>query len=269
MSDHDSVIALCVITPIYNDFKAFQITLESMRGELLASDQLVVIDSSDDHALTLSLIDKSGLACEICVLWTPPTGVYGALNTGIQVSKRPWLQIVNSGDMLLPGARNAISQVIEKDRDIDVHVFCQQAGSSRGEGYVFIPDSASLWPHQSVVMHSRVHKILGYYDLNYRLTADQIFLASVRKSFSWKIHDFTLTYYDLNGMSSAVNMRNSSELWEMWLALGRNPFQASWLAWFKPWLRKSLEFLFGHYLMLSLRRALTPSYHKLKTKREK
>jgi hypothetical protein len=254
--------ALCVITPTYNDFEAFVGTLESFRHELRISDQLIVIDSSNNPRKIPEIVSSSGLLCAVHIVWQPPSGVYAALNAGISAADRPWLQIVNSGDGLLPGAREALNQVISANSSVVMHVFYQKAGGVFESGYIFKPDARSLWPHQSVVLHRTVHEQLGYYDNRLHFTADQMFLAEARKIFPWMLHEFVLTRYDLNGLSAARSIRISRELWGVWRALGRGFLEACWRAWIKPSLRAIIQLIFGHRTMISIKISLTRIYLK-------
>lgn len=264
MIDFDN--ALCIITPSFNDPEALAVTLASLRQELRTDDQFILIDSSSDRDRVQTLICEAGLICAVHLLWQPPSGVYNALNAGIAAANRPWLQIVNSGDELLPGARDAVNQAILDNPELVMHVFCQQAGDSTGADYVFKPDARSVWPHQSVVLRSMVHESLGHYDAQLRLAADQVFLAEARRVFPWAIHTFVLTRYDLHGLSSAVNASISRELWVMWRALDRGPVEALWRAWIRPWSRAAIEWLFGHTKMVRLKTVLAPSYQKVKNR---
>ena len=196
------------------------------------------------------------------VIWQSPAGVYSALNSGIRVSTRPWLQVVNSGDQICRGARGEIRKAISADAMTSVHVFSQRAGSEGETGYVFKPNSSSVWPHQSVVLRAIVHERLGAYETGLRFVSDQVFLAKARKSFKCKIHEFVLTSYDLHGMSSVVSLRLSREVWIMWRSLGRGPLEAFWRAWVKPWARMITERLLGHDVVVRMKILMTSDYQQ-------
>lgn len=254
--------ALCVVTPCFNDFDAFAGTLASLSDELGEEDEFVVVDSSTDPDIVPGMIATSGLRCVVRMLWQPARGVYAALNAGLAAARAPWIQIVNSGDGLLPGARTHIAQVLRDAPDIEIHVFRQLADGAAVEPYVFTPDANSVWPHQSIVVARRVHEILGHYDTHLRLTADQVFFARARREFAWQLHDFVLTRYDLQGMSSVVSRAASRELYVMWRALGRGRVDSVFRAWVKPALRGLAQRLLGQGGSHALKRALFAHYSR-------
>ena len=254
--------ALCVVTPCFNDFDAFAGTLASLRDELGEGDEVIVVDSSADRDMVPSMIASARLRCVVRTLWQPPRGVYAALNAGLAAGRAPWIQIVNSGDGLLPGARTHIAQVLHKAPDVAIHVFRQLANGAAIEPYVFTPNASGVWPHQSIVVARRVHELLGHYDTLLRLTADQLFFARARQEFAWQLHDFVLTRYDLQGMSSVVSRSASLELYVMWRALGRGRVDCVFRAWVKPTLRGLVQRLLGQAGAHALKRALFGHYSR-------
>jgi glycosyltransferase involved in cell wall biosynthesis len=254
--------ALCVVTPCFNDFAAFEGTLASLRGELCGGDELVVVDSSIDREIVPRLVAAAGLQCAVRTHWQPPRGVYAALNAGIEKARLSWIQIINSGDGLLPGARAQIARVLRDAPEVAIHVFRQQAEGDTVEPYVFTPNARSVWPHQSIILARRVHESLGLYDTRCRLTADQLFFAHARREFTYQFHQFVLTRYDVQGMSSVVSRAASRELYGMWRALGRGRLDSCIRAWVKPALRGLAQQVLGQGNTHALKRALFSHYRK-------
>lgn len=236
---------LSVITPCYNDFDNLESTLTSLRRELRPGDELVVVDSSADRERVRILIERAELLAATRYVWIPPSGVYRAQNRGLSESTGAWIQIVNSGDRLLPGARRVIDEALVASPAIEIHVFSQQATSKGGETYVFSPTSRSVWPHQSIIVARCVYDVLGPYLENFPFGADQIFFAKARKLRSWAIHPFILTEYLLGGLSAAVSFANSREIYIVRRCLGEGRFKSFAAAFVLPLGRKLLEGLLG------------------------
>ena len=219
-----SEIGLSVITPCYNDHTALNTTLHSLVNELFEYDQLVIVDSSDGKDEVYKVVSSVGISCEVLIIWMPPAGVYGAINTGIMQANRPWIQILNSGDMLLHGARKQIDLELSKHPSILLHVFRQSAGSSNTTAYIFTPTESTVWPHQSIIVNRQIHDYFGLYDVNFKNVSDQLFFSKARKKFKYKLHRFILTYYDLTGISSKISFKASIESYICWRQLGNGIF---------------------------------------------
>lgn len=236
---------LSVITLCFNDFLAFSETLASLSGELRAGDELIVVDSSSDKKQAAKLILKAKMSCDVTQLWMPPEGVYSALNAGVLAAKRDWIQVINSGDGMIPGARAELTRVLDDSPKIPIHVFSQKTVGAKFSGYIFKPNPKSIWPHQSIVMARSLHARLGLYDSNMKLVADQLFFAKARREVAWKIHSAVLTFYDLNGVSSIVSLTASREGYILWRSLGRNPLVSFLKAYLMPAIRAILMKLIG------------------------
>jgi hypothetical protein len=238
-------LPLAVITPCYNDFPAFATTLASLREELLEQDELIVVDSSEDRHQAEGLIRQAGLRCSTRCLWCPPAGIYPAHNRGIRESASPWLLILNSGDLLLPGGRGQIAAAIAASPRALIHVFAQRMGNETGPGADFQPGPVTVWPHQSVVLARVVHERFGFYDPRHALAADQIFLATVRRECPFELHSFRLTQYDLAGRSVAVSWAGCCGIYQVFRLLGRSRISSAVRGFCLPALRGVIQKVFG------------------------
>jgi glycosyltransferase involved in cell wall biosynthesis len=256
--------SLSVIVPCYNDYEAFNSTLRSLANELLPLDQIVVVDSSDDTREIENIIKRyDHLDFEIRKIWIEPAGVYSAFNAGLQNSSREFIQIVNSGDLYLPGARTEIFRATSKEDSGHVHVFSQIAILAGAKDYLFTPTLSGVWPTQSVIMREIVHREMGLFNENYKIISDQIYYLNVRKSYFCRTYNQPITTYDLDGISSKVNFRNLLEFYEMWRIFGRSRIISFANAFLKPILRSITSFLFGKSFVIVVKtkmKFLFPQY---------
>lgn len=188
----------------YNDFDEFIKTVSSLLGEINEKDQIIVIDSSDDN-LVLNY-SRANLDPYLSYLWMEPAGVYAAQNSGIRLAKNEWIQIINSGDCVTGGGLGYARNKIIENSSIKIHVF-QQEAFFQDFNWVYSPHDSSIWPHQSIICHQEVYSNQGLYDEAYSLISDQIFFFNARKEFSFKIYDFVLTSYPLDGVSTQFGMQ--------------------------------------------------------------
>lgn len=232
---------LSVVVACFNDHENLRKTLSSLSGELFEDDEIVVVDSSTDHLSTKRVITEAGVQQLTKYMWVPPNGVYPAHNKGITVAKGKWIQIVNSGDRYLKGARVVISQVEGTDKAVPIHVFSQESGFDNVKMSTYFPTEKGIWPHQSIIVAKSVYDFYGLYDLNYAVVADQIYFAKVRKFVPYKIYENPITYYDLCGISSRVGLKYSFELFEMWRLFGESVAFAIYRSFVAP----NIRALFG------------------------
>ena len=236
-------------------------TLGSLRDELTEQDELVIVDSSQDRNRALGLLQEAGLKCHFRHVWTAPEGVYPAFNIGLRLATSPWVQIINSGDLLLAGGREQIRAAVQADPRAEIHVFALRAGDPQGANTVFRPSPEGIWPFQSIIAAATVFGKLGFYDESLRIASDQIYFARARTECPWRFHDFVLTQYDLFGISSRVSLKISRELYLMWRALGRTPLTSFLKGYAFPFLRLVTEKTLGVGLTNRLKFALLPRYH--------
>lgn len=259
--------SLSVIIPCYNDLRAFSETLLSITHELRDTDEIIVVDSSDDASAMKSLLaDAKDPECPINVIWTPPNGVYEAFNIGIDHAKNEWIQILNSGDCYIQGGRQLFSDAIDRHPYAFVHVFGQIAVDRVGGEYSYFPTDFGVWPTQSVISRREVHAAIGEFSTVFRIVSDQLYFVEMRKRFSWVRHEVELTTYDLDGLSAGVSLMISKELFVMWRTLGRSVFGSFLKAFLFPRLRIILIRIFGKRFVVGFKKALWifPGYSQSK-----
>jgi glycosyltransferase involved in cell wall biosynthesis len=253
-------ITLSIVTPCCNDFENLVSTLTSMRDELNDRDELVIVDSSTDRERVRALVGSISLPCAHRYVWMPPKGIYGAQNRGILETTGEWIQIVNSGDRLCLGARREIEKALNAYPDVKVHVFRQRGVAPNVASHVFSPTANSVWPHQSIIVHKSVYQKEGLYSEEYRLCADQVYFAKVRRSYQWKLHPFVLTDYLLGGLSSGVAYKNLCEIYSLRRALGQGLVRSIIGSFILPVGRKVLEKAVGQKAVINLKCRLFSCY---------
>jgi hypothetical protein len=253
---------LSIITACYNDFVNLASTLTSLRGELDYRDELLLVDSSASHEEARALVKSIRLSCVNRCVWVEPAGVYAAQNKGIVESTGEWIQILNSGDCLCHGARREIDKALNAFPNVNVHVFRGRAVGPNTKSFVFSPTATSVWPHQSIISRRSVYEQEGLYPEKYRLAADQMFFAAIRKSQAWKLHTAVLTEYLLGGLSSGAGCLHLREAYAVRRALGQGLVRSILGGYAMPVIRRSLETVFGTELVNNLKCRLFRHYEQ-------
>lgn len=252
---------LSLIVPCYNDWTAFAETINSLRNELNVDDHLIIIDSSDDRSHA-SLILNHGrkIRAQTTIIWTPPAGVYSAYNQGLQAASSQWIQILNSGDCYVVGARIQIDEAILNSSGASAHIFGQIAKQKNGGSYVYIAPDMGIWPTQSVIIERDVFDILGSFETKYKIISDQILFSALRKNFKFIMHKSVLTTYDLSGLSAQISWANSYETFILSRELGHGYFVSFSKGYLTPCLRIVIRTLFGDDFVVCLKRSLRPLF---------
>jgi glycosyltransferase involved in cell wall biosynthesis len=204
-------MSISIITPVYNDFAAFYSTLQSIL--LVKSDfdfELVVVDSSSklESSRIKQVLSSSGLFYKYS--WIKPDGVYSALNHGVTLASKIWIQVLNSGDMIVPDAELYWSRCI--DSEVDIYVY-SQGWSVGGVDGIHYPSSRSVWGHQSILYKRKLHDEYGLYREDLKIVSDQIFFWGIRSKVKYKIYHEILSHYDMGGISSRITIENCKEIY--------------------------------------------------------
>ncbi len=213
---------ISVIIPTYNDLSAFIYTYQSIYNQLMVDDELIIIDSSDDISKITNYINKEKPKFKISNFWINPSGIYPAMNYGIKKCSNLLIQILNSGDIYLPQTRERILRELNRNPEAKIYVFEQLAGHKGLQNMKFSPTEDSLWPHQSVLVHFDVYKMLGGYNEKFKLISDQVFFANARKLKRHVIINEPITSYDLEGVSSKLSFVNIRETYILWRIMGKS-----------------------------------------------
>ena len=174
---------LSIITVVRNDAVGLERTLSSLESDLGAGVEWVVVDGSDDPAVVPRIVGDRGL-----VKWSRPSGIYPAMNEGLNLASGEFVLFLNAGDALTSATVLA---------DIERRVF--GSGARWGFGRIEIIEATGArvvtpeWdyareaqhmfargfftPHQATFARREDLARLGGFDETYRIAADyKVFL---------------------------------------------------------------------------------------------
>lgn len=200
---------LTIIVPTYNNSHELESTLDSIMDFSNLFD-LYIIDSSNSYPINFKykniLLNSSK--------WIKPSGVYDAINVGINLCKTSYLMTLNSGDTAnTQNLKEAIiSDLYNGSQDIDIIVGAQDM-LYKNIFYKEIPSLFSIWPHQSVIYKRELHDEFGFFNSEYKIISDQVFFEKIKnvKKLLIKFNYNSLTTYDITGISSVMNGKSLKE----------------------------------------------------------
>jgi hypothetical protein len=172
---------LSIITVVKDDVAGFARSAASLQGQDLDGVEWVVIDSSDDASQIPEAIVQAGLAATY--RWTTPSGIYPAMNAGLDASTGSYAYFLNAGDCLHDDSVLAhVRTVIGRDRPVWLYgQVCFVSPDGRrvtpppfdyaAEGRAHF-SRGRFPPHQGTVASTSALRSMGGFDDSYRIAAD-------------------------------------------------------------------------------------------------
>ena len=172
---------ISIVTICYNSAATIEETMQSIIGQGYPLLDYVIIDGGSTDG-TLDIVgrykDKLGYFCS-----EPDNGISDAFNKGIKNAKGDVICMINSDDILLPGALEAVAAHYEEGVDI---YRCNVIIRNKETDFVGRDIPSMKFPlmpffvnvdHQGTFVSAAAHKKWGYYDTNFRYMMDHDFLA--------------------------------------------------------------------------------------------
>ena len=172
---------ISVVTICYNSADTIEETIHSVLGQGYPALDYVIIDGGSTDG-TLDIVgryrNRLGYFCS-----EPDKGISDAFNKGILHAKGQLIVIINSDDVLLPGALEAVAASYEPGVDIyrgNVIIRNKDTGFTGRDipsmKFPLMPFFVNV-DHQGTFVTADAYRRFGLYDLNFRYMMDHDFLA--------------------------------------------------------------------------------------------
>ena len=221
---------ISIVTITYNSEKTIEETLKSVLSQGYPNLEYIIVDGASTDG-TLSVVNKyrDGIAK---VVSEPDKGISDAFNKGIRCSTGDVIGIINSDDILLPGALDAVAAAYEE-------------GVGVYRGNIFIWDSASdtrilacpsmAFPlhtfkkrvvcHQGTFVARKVYEKYGVFKEHFRYMMDvDLLIRLYEAGVKFKYIPKELAMFRLGGVTSSLFLKKTGELERMFRENG-----AGWL----------------------------------------
>jgi len=200
-----------IITINLNNVIGLERTINSVFNQTYTDFEYIVIDggSKDGSAELISSYSNQ------LTYWIsePDTGIYQAMNKGIQRANGEYLLFLNSGDFLV--GNDVLKEVFQIDFREDIVVGnCNVSQEGKFIFRAIPPDEISLAaflgktiPHQSSFFRRELFRKFGLYSENFRIHADlEFFLKTIIiGNCSYLKIPIIISDYNLDGISSDIN----------------------------------------------------------------
>ncbi len=190
-----------IITPVYNSVKGLEKTMASVLAQPALWEYIVMDGGSTDG--TLELLRASGER----VQWVsePDSGVYEAMNKGIDRATGEFVYFLGAGDTLKPGILQTVAALIPRDPMTYFYgnVFSEAYGRVYNGPYNPWKISRINVCHQAVFCRRHLFDVLGKYDTRYPIMADHVWNmkcfgnAAIRKVYA----DIVIADFAAGGLS--------------------------------------------------------------------
>lgn len=208
------MIELSIITVTYNDLINLKNTVNSIVSQIDPRIEYLVIDGYSNDGTREYLKNLSG------VKWVSEkdSGLYNAMNKGIQCASGKRIWFVNAGDCLLRGSLKKVLSDLEKlDDDVNVVGNIIETFEYGGKTYARKHDAilklemlkfGMIFSHQGLLANRDVLCKLHGFDERYKVAADWDLIIRMWKDGS-KFHrlDYWICTYDKFGVSYNPHLR--------------------------------------------------------------
>lgn len=193
---------LSVITVTLNAVDALDATLKSVSNQKRRQEiEFIVMDGASVDG-TLQLLEKNHQVIDVLVS-SKDSGVYDAMNKGVEQSTSKWLYFLNAGDIFLDD--DSLSQVLDAIDDSDV-LYSDVLVDKGGAFYTFETSfEERKLNHQGFVYRKSLHARFGSYTVIKGFTAADYFFFLQLDSLKVKKLTKPIAIFKLGGLSSTVN----------------------------------------------------------------
>jgi len=171
---------LTVITVVKDDAEGFTTTLESVTTQDTNGVEFLVIDSSTDAGEIPGILHHSPQPANYH--WTAPTGIYPAMNHGLELASGTYVLFLNAGDSLYDNG--VLADIRDHTVTQPIWLFGQACIVNAGGQHVLTPRwdyhehqrhgfSHGKFPcHQATIARTASLRELGGFDRSYSIAAD-------------------------------------------------------------------------------------------------
>ncbi len=208
---------LSIITATYNSEHTIKACMLSIINQSYKDIEHIIIDgNSTDRTLeVLVTITEKYPEANIRIYSEPDTGIYDALNKGIEKANGDVIGFVHSDDLLAsPKILEHIVNIFKSQNSDGVYGNLRYVKKNNTNKVIrnwkskaFTPailNRGWMPPHPTVFLRKEVYQDIGYFDINYKISADYDFLIRVFLNKKYKIRYIpkTIMIMRLGGMSN-------------------------------------------------------------------
>ncbi|MDO9484491.1 MAG: glycosyltransferase [Actinomycetota bacterium] len=201
---------LSIVTVVKDDSPALARSLVSLSSQDLDDLEFIVIDSSQDNEHVPALLHQTDPPADFH--WTPPAGVYAAMNLGLEKAHGRYIYFLNAGDELLPDALRRVRAIAEQT-DAGWLIGTVEVVAANGSSVVtpawdFAAEQRSLFarghfaPHQGTFAALADLRQVGGFDPSFQIAADYAAFLQLSRLSTPVMIEFPIARFHEGGLST-------------------------------------------------------------------
>lgn len=226
---------ISVITITLNDKPRLPQTIASVEAQTGVSVEHIIVDGNG-HDGTADWLRQTDFPL---VHWVSETnsGIYDAINRGIELANGDWIYVLCAGDELLPGVLAQVAPLLTPNLDLLAgHV--RMAGGGRFTGTFSEAMLVSNLVHHQAAFYNRRLFNQFRYDTSMRAMSDyELNLLLYLHQKNVRVIDLDMALYDVQGVSAGLmqSLWESNRIKYRHLGFWRGTYYGAVLAW-KYWI---------------------------------
>ena len=232
---------LTIVTVVKDDLAGFRTTLDSVLGQDCHPVQHVIVDSSTDRNEIRRALAVANSHADY--VWVPATGVYAAMNAGLERSTGDYVYFLNAGDWLhSPSTVSDVRQRVLGQSPtwafgpIEIHALNGDRIITPEWDYereVALGLSRGHFPaHQGTIVKRSALEQFGGFDTSYRIAGDYANALRLTQVAEPLQLDFPLACFTEGGISTVEWRRSLREFHrarkEIWSPTGAAALRENW-----------------------------------------
>ena len=198
---------LSVITINLNNADGLDKTISSLKEQSFPDLEYIVIDgASSDHSADILVKHKQFINKVVC---EKDSGIYNAMNKGIDLCSGEYILFLNSGDVLCSGILNKIRNELNESEIVygDLVTIDQEGKKEQHRSFDKIGVDelllSTIW-HPCTFFKRSVFETCGKYDESFRLAGDyEFYVRSIlKKGLSNRHIPYFISEFSLDGLSN-------------------------------------------------------------------
>lgn len=195
---------ISIITITYNSEATLEDTIKSVIAQDYPELEYIIVDGLSQDG-TMDIVRKYADNISI-VISEKDKGISDAFNKGIRAATGDVIGIINSDDMLMPGALQAVAAQMKEDTDVIYGKAYRlyEDGSTRE----YLPRDLKIFTYKMPLVHpatfvrKAAYERYGYFNVDYRYCMDRAVLYQMyRGGAKFQYIDEFLAYYRMGGTS--------------------------------------------------------------------
>lgn len=228
---------ISIITITYNSEATLEETIESVIAQDYPELEYIIVDGLSQDG-TMDIVRKYADNISV-VISEKDKGISDAFNKGIRAATGDIIGIINSDDMLMPGALQAVAAQMKEDTDVVYGKAYRlyEDGSTRE----YLPRDLKIFTYKMPLVHpatfvrKAAYEQYGYFNVDYRYCMDRAVLYQMyRGGAKFQYIDEFLAYYRMGGTSENQYWTGTlKEGEQISIDFGMNPIKAKLITVYK------------------------------------